>query len=59
LPPEARPCPDLHFINSYTESNTVHVDIFVSDVPAFAFKREADGLHFAVVNMTRRSKLQW
>jgi carotenoid cleavage dioxygenase-like enzyme len=41
----ARPCSVFHFINSYTEGNKVHVDMCVSDVPAFAFIREAGNLH--------------
>jgi carotenoid cleavage dioxygenase-like enzyme len=38
-------CSVFHFINSYTEGNKVHVDMCVSDVPAFAFIREAGNLH--------------
>ena len=41
----ARPCSVFHFINGYTEGSKVHVDMCVSDVPAFAFIREAGGLN--------------
>jgi carotenoid cleavage dioxygenase-like enzyme len=41
----ARPCSVFHFINSYTEGSKVHVDMCVSDVPAFQFMREAGNLH--------------
>lgn len=41
----ARPCSVFHFINGFTEGSKVHVDMCVSDVPAFTFMREAGGLH--------------
>jgi carotenoid cleavage dioxygenase-like enzyme len=41
----ARACSVFHFINGHTEGNKVHVDMCVSDVPAFEFMREAGGLH--------------
>ena len=41
----ARPCSVFHFMNGFTEGNKVHMDMCVSDVPAFTFMREAGGLH--------------
>jgi carotenoid cleavage dioxygenase len=41
----ARPCSVFHFINGFTAGSKVHVDMCVSDVPAFAFIREAGNLH--------------
>jgi carotenoid cleavage dioxygenase-like enzyme len=41
----ARACSVFHFINGFTEGSKVHVDMCVSDVPAFAFIREAGNLH--------------
>jgi carotenoid cleavage dioxygenase-like enzyme len=41
----ARPCSVFHFINGFSEGSKVHVDMCVSDVPAFGFMREAGGLH--------------
>jgi len=41
----ARACSVFHFMNGFTEGNKVHVDMCVSDVPAFEFMREAGGLH--------------
>ncbi len=41
----ARACSVFHFINAFTQGNKVHVDMCVSDVPAFEFMREAGGLH--------------
>jgi carotenoid cleavage dioxygenase len=38
-------CSVFHFINGYTEGSKVHMDMCVSDVPAFAFIREAGNLH--------------
>jgi len=37
-------CSVFHFMNGYTEGNRVHVDMCMSDVPAFGFMREAGGL---------------
>ncbi len=41
----ARACSVFHFINGHSEGDKVHVDMCVSDVPAFEFMREAGGLH--------------
>ena len=41
----ARACSVFHFINGYSEGNKVHMDMCVSDLPAFEFMREAGGLH--------------
>lgn len=41
----APPCFVFHFLNGYTEGSRVHIDACYSDVPAFAFIREAGGLH--------------
>jgi carotenoid cleavage dioxygenase len=38
-------CSVFHFVNGYTEGSKVHMDMCVSNVPAFAFIREAGGLH--------------
>jgi carotenoid cleavage dioxygenase len=53
-----RPCSVFHFINGYTEGNKVHVDACVSDVPAFAFIREAGGLHMPPQDL-RGNLLRW
>ncbi len=52
------PCSVFHFINGYTEGNKVHVDACVSDVPAFAFIREAGGLHIQPQDM-HGNLLRW
>jgi carotenoid cleavage dioxygenase-like enzyme len=54
----ARPCSVFHFINGYTEGNKVHMDMCVSDVPAFAFIREAGGLHMSPQDL-RGNLVRW
>jgi carotenoid cleavage dioxygenase len=54
----ARPCSVFHFINGYTEGSKVHVDMCVSDVPAFAFIREAGGLNIQPQDM-RGNLVRW
>lgn len=54
----ARPCSVFHFVNSYTEGNKVHVDMCVSDVPAFAFIREAGNLHIPPQDV-RGNLMRW
>jgi carotenoid cleavage dioxygenase-like enzyme len=38
-----RPCSVFHFINGHNDGSKVHVDMCVSDLPAFEFMREAGG----------------
>ena len=54
----ARPCSVFHFINSFTEGSKVHVDMCVSDVPAFAFIREAGNLHIQPQDL-RGNLVRW
>jgi len=41
----APPCSVFHFMNGFSEGSKVHIDMCVSNVPAFAFMREAGNLH--------------
>ncbi|PZN34060.1 MAG: carotenoid oxygenase [Proteobacteria bacterium] len=41
----ARPCSVFHFVNGFTEGSKVHIDMCVSEVPAFEFMRVAGDLH--------------
>jgi carotenoid cleavage dioxygenase-like enzyme len=54
----ARACSVFHFINGYTEGSRVHVDMCVSDVPAFAFIREAGGLNIQPQDL-RGNLVRW
>ncbi len=54
----APPCSVFHFINGFTEGSKVHVDMCVSNVPAFAFMREAGGLHIHPSEM-RGNLVRW
>ncbi len=54
----ARACSVFHFINGYTEGSKVHVDMCVSDVPAFAFIREAGGLNIQPQDL-RGNLVRW
>jgi len=54
----ARPCSVFHFMNGFTEGNKVHMDMCVSDVPAFTFMREAGGLHMPQQEV-RGNILRW
>jgi carotenoid cleavage dioxygenase-like enzyme len=54
----ARACSVFHFINGFTEGNKVHVDMCMSDVPAFAFMREAGGLHIQPQDL-RGNLVRW
>ncbi len=46
-----RACSVFHFINGYSEGSKVHMDMCVSDLPAFEFMREAGGLHVPQQNI--------
>lgn len=48
----ARSCSVFHFINAYTEGSKVHIDMCLSDVPAFEFMREAGNLHIPQPQVT-------
>jgi carotenoid cleavage dioxygenase-like enzyme len=41
----APPCSVFHFVNGFSEGSKVHVDMCVSNVPAFEFMRMAGNLH--------------
>ncbi|HEY8508933.1 MAG TPA: carotenoid oxygenase family protein, partial [Steroidobacteraceae bacterium] len=45
-------CSAFHFMNAFTEGSKVHIDFSVTNVPVFAFMREAGGLHIAPHELT-------